>query len=110
MDQSIELLTSNPVYMAVAVALAFLILVGVIKKLIKFVLVVSALLVLWVAYMVWSGEDVTVESLKEGLQSGIENIKEKTTESAEKAKETINKSIEEKTEEKLDQILPKSKN
>ena len=107
MDQSIELLTSNPVYMAVAVVLALLILVGVIKKLIKFVLVVSALLVLWVAYMVWSGEDVTVESLKEGFQSGIENIKEKTTESAEKAKETINKSIEEKTEEKLDQILPK---
>ena len=55
MDQSIELLTSNPVYMAVAVVLALLILVGVIKKLIKFVLVVSALLVLWVAYMVWSG-------------------------------------------------------
>ena len=110
MDQSIELLTSNPVYMAVAVVLALLILVGVIKKLIKFVLVVSALLVLWVAYMVWSGEDVTVESLKEGLQSGIENIKEKTNESAEKAKETINKSIEEKTEEKLDQILPKNKN
>ena len=110
MNQSIELLTSNPVYMAVAVVLALLILVGVIKKLIKFVLVVSALLVLWVAYMVWSGEDVTVESLKEGFQSGIENIKEKTTESAEKAKETINKSIEEKTEEKLDQILPKSKN
>ena len=77
MDQSIELLTSNPVYMAVAVVLALLILVGVIKKLIKFVLVVSALLVLWVAYMVWSGEDVTVESLKEGFQSGIENIKEK---------------------------------
>ena len=39
MDQSIELLTSNPVYMAVAVVLALLILVGVIKKLIKLVLV-----------------------------------------------------------------------
>ena len=51
MDQSIEVLVSNPVYMAVAVVLAIVILLGVIKKLLKLVLVVSALLVLWVAYI-----------------------------------------------------------
>ena len=33
MDQSIEVLVSNPVYMAVAVVLAIVILLGVIKKL-----------------------------------------------------------------------------
>ena len=32
MDQSIEVLVSNPVYMAVAVVLAIVILLGVIKK------------------------------------------------------------------------------
>ncbi|MBT5096679.1 MAG: hypothetical protein HOM22_02595, partial [Candidatus Marinimicrobia bacterium] len=50
MDQSIEMLVSNPVYMAVAVVLALIILFGVIKKLIKLVLVVAAILILWVAY------------------------------------------------------------
>ena len=39
MDQSIETLVSNPVYMAVAVVLALIILFGVIKKLIKLVMV-----------------------------------------------------------------------
>ena len=79
MDQLIEVLTSNPVYMAVAVVLAIVILLGVIKKLLKLVLVVSAILVLWVAYMVWSGQDVTVERLKEGIQSGVETVKEKAS-------------------------------
>ena len=84
MDQSIEVLVSNPVYMAVAVVLAIVILLGVIKKLLKLVLVVSALLVLWVAYMVWSGQDVTVDRLKEGIDSGVETVKEKASATSEK--------------------------
>ena len=35
MDQPIEVLVSNPVYMAVAVVLAVIILLGVIKKFLK---------------------------------------------------------------------------
>ena len=64
MDQSIETLVSNPVYMAVAVVLALIILFGVIKKLIKLVMVVAAILILWVAYIVCTGDDVSVESIK----------------------------------------------
>ena len=87
MDQSIETLVSNPVYMAVAVVLALIILFGVIKKLIKLVMVVAAILILWVAYMVWTGDDVSVESIKEGVQTGVENFKEKVFETKEKVKE-----------------------
>ena len=87
MDQSIETLVSNPVYMAVAVVLALIILFGVIKKLIKLVMVVAAILILWVAYMVWTGDDVSVESIKEGVQTGVENVKEKVFETKEKVKE-----------------------
>lgn len=103
MDQSIEILVSNPVYMAVAVVLALIILFGVIKKLIKVVLVVGAILILWVAYMVWSGNDITVETIKEGVQTGVENVKEKVFETKSKVKETV----EEKTEDQLNKILPK---
>ena len=103
MDQSIEMLVSNPVYMAVAVVLALIILFGVIKKLIKVVLVVGAILILWVAYMVWRGNDISVETIKEGVQTGVENVKEKVFETKSKVKETV----EEKTEDQLNKILPK---
>ena len=102
MDQSIEMLVSNPVYMAVAVVLALIILFGVIKKLIKLVLVVAAILILWVAYMVWTGNDVSVETIREGVQSGVENVKEKVFETKSELKETV----EEKTEYQLNKILP----
>ena len=69
MDQLSDLLVSEPIYMAVAVVLALIILFGVIKKLLKLVLVVSALLVLWIAYSTWSGNDVSVKSLTDDLQS-----------------------------------------
>ena len=105
MNQSIETLVSNPVYMAVAVVLALIILFGVIKKLIKLVMVITAILILWVAYMVWTGDDVSVESIKEGVQTGVENVKEKVFETKEKVKETV----EDKTEEELEKILPKNK-
>ena len=105
MDQSIETLVSNPVYMAVAVVLALIILFGVIKKLIKLVMVVAAILILWVAYMVWTGDDVSVESIKEGVQTGVENVKEKVFETKEKVKGTV----EDKTQEELEKILPKNK-
>jgi len=103
MDQSIEMLVSNPVYMAVAVVLALIILFGVIKKLIKVVLVVVAILILWVAYMVWSGNDISVETIKEDVQTGVENVKEKVFETKSKVKETV----EEKTDDQLNKILPK---
>ena len=105
MDQSIETLVSNPVYMAVAVVLALIILFGVIKKLIKLVMVVAAILILWVAYMVWEGDDVSVESIIEGVQTGVENVKEKVFETKEKVKGTV----EDKTEEELEKILPKNR-
>jgi energy-coupling factor transporter transmembrane protein EcfT len=102
MDQSIEMLVSNPVYMAVAVVLALIILFGVIKKLIKLVLVVAAILILWFAYMVWTGNDVSVETIREGVQSGVENVKEKVFETKSELKETV----EEKTADQLNKILP----
>ena len=86
MDQSIEVLVSNPVYMAVAVVLAIVILLGVIKKLFKLVLIVSAILVLWVAYgiafMDWSVEDVKagMETVKEKAEENLKNVMPKKEE------------------------------
>lgn len=104
MNQSIEMLVSNPVYMAVAVILALIILFGIIKKLIKLVLVVAAILILWVAYMVWTGNDISVESIKDGVQTGVENVKDKVFET----KLKVNEIVEEKTKDQLNKVLPKN--
>jgi phage-related minor tail protein len=104
MNQSIEMLVSNPVYMAVAVVLALIILFGMIKKLIKLVLVAAAILILWVAYMVWTGNDISVESIKDGVQTGVENVKDKVFET----KLKVNEIVEEKTKDQLNKVLPKN--
>ena len=76
MDQSIEVLVSNPVYMAVAVVLAIVILLGVIKKLFKLVLIVSAILVLWVAYGIMFMDWKSFEDVKGGVETAIEKTEE----------------------------------
>lgn len=96
MYESFEVLTSNPVYMAVAVVLAIIILLGVIKKLIKLVLIVAAVLVLWIAYMVWTGEDVNMDKLKESVQAGVESVGNKASEFGEKMKDSAQKRLRKK--------------
>lgn len=109
MDQLSDLLASEPIYMAVAVVLALIILFGVIKKLLKLVLVVSALLVLWIAYSTWSGNDVSVKSLTDDLQSGVDAMKGKASEVTNQVKDGAIKKIDQKTEEQVNKILPEKK-
>ena len=96
MDQFSNLLASDPIYMEIAVVLAVIILLGVIKKLIKLVLVVSAILVLWIAYTTWTGGDTSIKSLTDEFQSGVDAVKDKASEVGEKARESAVKKIDEK--------------
>lgn len=105
MYDSFEVLTSNPVYMAVAVVLAIIILMGVIKKLIKLALLVAAVLVLWIAYMSWTGQDVNIDKLKKSVQIGVESMGNKANELGGKMKDSAQKKIEKKVEEKLDDLF-----
>ena len=100
MENLIETLSNEPIYLAITVVFSIIILLGVLKKLLKIVLVFSALFILWIAYSVWSGKEVSLDDIKENLQSGVENVKKSTSEATEKMKENTIKNIEEK-------ILPK---
>ncbi|MCH7764472.1 MAG: hypothetical protein IIB95_12170 [Candidatus Marinimicrobia bacterium] len=80
MDSIIQSLIDNPVYLAVAVVLALVILFGVVRKLVKLALVMAAVLVMYIAYLVYSGEDVNIDRIKEGVQSAKEVISEKAGE------------------------------
>ena len=102
MENFIESLASEPIYLAIAVVFSIIILLGVIKKLLKIVLVFGALFILWIAYSVWSGNEVSMDELKENFQSGVDNVKKTTAEASEKIKENAIKQVE-------DKILPKKK-
>ena len=77
MEDLVKIFADNPVYLGIAVVLAGVILFGIIKKLIKLALVVAAVLVIYVAYLVWTGEEVNVDRIKEGVQSAGYAISEK---------------------------------
>ena len=95
MEKVIETLTSNPVYLTVAVVLAVIILLATMKKLLKLVLVVGALLVLWIAYMAWTGQEVEVDKVKDRIKSGVESVGDKANELSEKAKKSAGKMLKE---------------
>lgn len=80
MDSIIQSLIDNPVYLAVAVVLALVILFGVVRKLVKLALVMAAVLVMYIAYLVYTGEDVNIDRIKEGVQSAKDVISEKAGE------------------------------
>ena len=80
MDDIIKSLTDNPVYLAVAVVLALVILFGVVKKLVKLALIMAAVLIIYIGYLKFSGEDVNIDRIKEGVQSAKEIISEKAGE------------------------------
>jgi|LULS01.1.fsa_nt_gb hypothetical protein len=97
-ENLVNLFSENPAYLGIAVVLAAVILFGVIKKLVKLALVVAAVLVIYVAYLAWSGEDVS-DSLKD--------LGEKSTEIIESGKEKVGDYLEEKSEQAVDDILDK---
>ncbi|HBR86379.1 MAG TPA: hypothetical protein DEA65_00850 [Candidatus Marinimicrobia bacterium] len=105
MEAIIQALKENPVYLAVAVVLAIVILFGVIRKLIKLVLVMAAVLVIYIAYLVWTGEEVDMDRIKEGVQSAGESISEKAGEIGESMKEKVGETVEEKLDEKVEDLI-----
>jgi hypothetical protein len=54
--------------------------------------------------MVWTGNDISVESIKDGVQTGVENVKDKVFET----KLKVNEIVEEKTKDQLNKVLPKN--
>ncbi len=105
MDDIIRLLADNPVYLAVAVVLALIILFGAIRKLIKLVMIMVAILVIYIAYLAWTGEEVDMERIKEGVQSAGETITDKAEEFSESVKENVGDVVEEKLDEKTEELF-----
>jgi len=92
MNNLVDLLSQNPTYLIVAVVFSVIILFSVAKKLLKIALIAGSVFVLWIAYSVWTGQEIskTQEELK---KAGIEKVEELKKSAIEK--------VQKKTEEEL---------
>ncbi len=90
MDSFSNILSENPTYLIIAVVFSIVILFSLAKKLLKITLVVLSVFILWTAYTVWTGQEISNDELKE-----------KFLETGEKLKDSAIKKAQEKTKEEL---------
>ena len=94
MDNFFDLLSNNPTYLIIAVVFSVIILFSVAKKLLKITLVAISIFILWTAYTIWSGQELTQEELKDRIIETSEKLKENTVKKVqEKTQEQIKKQI-----------------
>ena len=107
MGSLIDIVFSNPVYLAIAVILTILLAYALIKKVIKLIFTTGVILVIYVIYLNYTGQEVpkNMDDLKESVSEKVEMVKEATAESINEAKESTRKVVEKKVEEKIDELL-----
>ena len=90
MDSFSNILSENPTYLIIAVVFSIDILFSLAKKLLKITLIALSVFILWTAYTVWTGQEISNDELKE-----------KFLETGEKLKDSAIKKAQEKTKEEL---------
>jgi|TARA_B100000959_G_C14947285_1_gene610405 arginine exporter protein ArgO len=94
MNNFFDLLSNNPTYLIIAVVFSVIILFSVAKKLLKIALVAGSIFILWTAYTIWSGQELTQDELKNRIIETGEKLKENTVKKVqEKTQEQIKKQI-----------------
>ena len=99
MENIIEAITANPVYLAIAVVLAIIVVYGFIKRIIKLALVTLSVFILYIAYLHYTGKNTS--EITQSVSKSAEILKDAVSKTGEKVKESAIKSIEKKVEEKL---------
>ena len=78
----ITALYSDPVYLIIGVILSALILYSLVKKLVKLMLYLSAILIIYLGYLYFTGQELPKdfneikEKIEEGIEQGTEIIEE----------------------------------
>ena len=99
MENIIETITANPVYLAIAVILAVIVVYGFIKKIIKLVLVTASIFILYIAYLHYTGKDTA--EITQSVSISAEILKDAVSKTGEKVKDSALKTIEKKVEDQL---------
>lgn len=95
MESLFDQLTDNPIILAAVVVLALLIIFSFVKRLIRLALFVGAVLILYVAYLIWTGQDIptSAEDLKETFEKGKEVVSKKIESFGEGLKEKAGEAV-----------------
>jgi len=99
MENIIEAITANPVYLAIAVILAVIVVYGFIKKIIKLVLVTASIFILYIAYLHYTGKDTA--EITQSVSKSAEILKDAVSKTGAKVKDSAIKTIEKKVEDQL---------
>ena len=97
MEQIIEYFSGNPVHLAAALVLAFIILFSFVKKLLKLGLVIIAVFIVYIAFLVYTGREFDPDQINAAGQKAAEMIND--------GKESIEKTIEKKKNQAVDNLF-----
>ena len=76
MEKLIELITSNTLYLTIAIIIGVMIAISLVKKMIKMIILSFIVLVIYVGYLSYTGQKIpktreeTVKHVKEKIQTG----------------------------------------
>ena len=84
MNDLTDLLSQNPSYLIVAVVFSVIVLFSVAKKLLKITLIAASVFILWIAYTVWTGQEISQEELKGKFLETGEIFKKRAIEKVQK--------------------------
>jgi uncharacterized membrane protein (Fun14 family) len=109
MENLIDTTFSNPVYLAIAGVLAIMLAYAIIKKIIKMVFMVGLMLVLYLLYLNYTGQNVPgdLDALKKSVSDGVGKVKEAASESINDAKQSTKKIVEDKVEDRVEEFFGK---
>ena len=96
-------LLQNPFFLILAVIFAVMIVFGLIKKLFKLAIIVIAAFIIYVAYLLWTGQDIpkSFDDVKDSVQETISSSKENTEETKEGIKEAAEEKVEKTIKDKI---------
>ena len=97
MEQIIEYFSANPVHLAAALELAFIILFSFVKKLLKLGLVIIAVFIVYIAFLVYTGREFDPDQINAAKKKAAEMINE--------GKESLAETLEKKKDQAVDNLL-----
>jgi len=106
-ENLINELSQNPMFLAVAIVLVLLVVYSMVKRLMKLTIVIVILMAGYIGYLVWSEQEVpsTIEEMMEHVGGKMDAVTTKAGEVVEGVKEKVSETVKEVMEEKVDSLF-----
>jgi len=96
MENLINTITSNPIYMVIAVIIVVAVAISIVKKLFKALILAIAVLIIYLGYMSYTGQKIPT-STDDIIKHGTKQIEKMKKAGEKKMGDVINKKIQDST-------------